>query len=437
MVLRKRVKQLSFSDLLFISFGGQAPFISLLTFGTVMISLVGTEGALAMIIATFIVLFNGLVIYFLSKRFKRGGGYYVYAFYSLTSRLGLNAGWNYILYSLSYGGTLLAGGAYVLYFIFDNFFSNYLPPIFLQQWFITLIISLLAGSLVIAGIRASAVYAMIMSLAEMFAMIFLSIFFLYDSHWNFYNPISSNISSTLLEAVIFGLGIPTGYGSIAPLAKEAEEKAIGKAAIAVLLLGGLLASFFFYSLASMNFTGNLVIYLLNRFGLIGLLAIAFIAINDGTLGGMAYLLSNSRTIKAMAEDKLLPSFLSKETKNGKPIFSELFTTAIFIIVLTFISYFEGIFNTFVILGALAGLNNIFIHVSANVSLIRIASKRIRKHFHEILIALVATIVSFATFFYSLPSFDRFVVYMFMGWIILGFLYAEGLEMVRASSQEEK
>jgi Amino acid permease. len=131
MSLKMKIRKLSFSDLLFISFGGQAPFISLLTFGTIMIILVGTEGALAMIIATLIVLFNGLVIYFLSKRFKRGGGYYVYAFYSLTSRLGLNTGWNYILYSISYGGTLLAGGAYVLYLIFNSFFI----AIFLRYFF--------------------------------------------------------------------------------------------------------------------------------------------------------------------------------------------------------------------------------------------------------------------------------------------------------------
>jgi len=437
MSLKMKIRKLSFSDLLFISFGGQAPFISLLTFGTIMIILVGTEGALAMIIATLIVLFNGLVIYFLSKRFKRGGGYYVYAFYSLTSRLGLNTGWNYILYSISYGGTLLAGGAYVLYLIFNSFFYNYLPSIFLQQWFIALIISILACSLMLAGIRASAVYAMIMSLAEMFAMISLSIFFLYDSHWNFYNPISYQISSKLLAAVIFGLGIPTGYGSIAPLAKEAEEKAIGKAGIAALLLGGLLATFFFYSLAAMNFTGDLVKYLLGRFGIIGLLAITFIAINDGTLGGMAYLLSSSRTIKAMAEDRFFPYFLSKETKNGKPLFSELFTSAIFMTVLSLSAYFVGIFNTFIIFGALAGLNNIFIHVSANVSLIRIASKRIRKHYYEIIIAVIATIISFATFFYSLPSFNRFIVYTFLGWIILGFLYAEGLEMLKAGSEEER
>ncbi|MEM4884722.1 MAG: APC family permease, partial [Saccharolobus sp.] len=194
--------KLTFKDLFFMSFGGQAPFISLLTFGTVMIALVGTSGSFAMLIATLTVLFNGLVIYFLTKRFKRGGGYYVFAYYSLTSRLGLNTGWNYILYALSYGGTLLTGGAYVLYSIISTYLPYHLPEILLYQWFYTLIVSILASALLLAGVKVSAKYAMIMSIIEIFIIIFLSVYFLYESHWYFYNPIPKTISPTILEAVV-------------------------------------------------------------------------------------------------------------------------------------------------------------------------------------------------------------------------------------------
>jgi len=434
---RYRFFKLKFSDLLFISFGGQAPFISLLTFGTVMVNLVGTQSSMAMLIATAVVLFNGLVIYFLSRRFKRSGGYYIYAFYSLTSRLGLNTGWNYLIYSLSYGGTLLAGGSYVFYLIISNLLNKFFPSVSVEQWWIVLSTSLLASILVIGGIKISAKYAMIMSLAEMLAMILLSLIFLYFSNWNFYNPISNKITPTLLQAVVFGLGIPTGYASIASLAEEAEEKAIAKASIAVLLLGGLLASLFFYSLASTGFTGKLVDFLLAKFGIIGEIILSFIAINDGILGGMTYILSLSRTIKAMAEDGIFPSFLSKVNKSQKPIYAEFFVAFIFTLVLTLMANYIGIFYTFVTLGALSGLNNIFIHISANMSLIRIASKRAHKHIHEILVAIIATLIGFSVFFYSLPTFDKYIVYMFFGWIILGFLYAEGLEMFKAGSEEKQ
>ncbi|BFH73930.1 APC family permease [Sulfurisphaera javensis] len=426
----KRRRVLSFSDLFFLSFGGQAPFISLLTFGTVMIAEVGTEGAFAMLLATFVVFFNGLVIYFLSQRFKRGGGYYIYALYALTSRLGFNTGWNYLLYALSYGGTLLAGGAFVLYTVL----SQFIPYLSLPQWFFALIVSSLASGLVLAGVRTSAKYAMVMSLIEMLTIILLSILFLYDSGWNFYNPVPTTISPVLLEAVVFGLGIPTGYGSIAPLGEEAESRDIGKAAIAVLLFGGLLATFFFYSLGALGFTGNLVEYLLSRFGIISLLFIGFIALNDGTLGGVSYILADSRTLEAMAKDKFFPSFLSM-VKGNKPIYAEIFTALIFILALTSLAYFVGLYNEFVILGALAGLNNLFIHLSANVSLVRISSKRKGKHIHQIIVGIVASIISLSVFFYSLPTFEKYIVYIFFGWIILGFLYAEGIEITKASSNE--
>ncbi|MEM3912102.1 MAG: APC family permease [Saccharolobus sp.] len=425
--------KLTFKDLFFMSFGGQAPFISLLTFGTVMIALVGTSGSFAMLMATLTVLFNGLVIYFLTKRFKRGGGYYVFAYYSLTSRLGLNTGWNYILYALSYGGTLLTGGAYVLYSIISTYLPYHVPEILFYQWFYTLIVSILASALLLAGVKVSAKYAMIMSIIEIFIIIFLSVYFLYESHWYFYNPIPKTISPTILEAVVFGLGIPTGYGSITPLGYEAESKTIGKVAIAVLIFGGLLATFFFYSLGAIGFSGNLTYYLLLKFGIIGSLIISFIAINDGVLGGLAYMLADSRTIKAMAEDKVFPNFLAK---GEKPLYAEILVLIIFTLALTLMTYFLGLYLTFTILGAIAGLNNLFVHISANSSLVRIASKRVKKHIHEIIIGILAALISLGVFLYSLPTFNKYIVYLFFGWIILGFIYAEALEISKESAEED-
>lgn len=419
-------QKLSYSELFFISFGGQAPFISFLTFGTVMISLVGEEGAFAMLIATLVVLVNGLVIYYLSKRFNRSGGYYVYALYGLTSRLGLETGWSYLLFALAYGGTLLAGGAYVLYSIIG-----------FNQAIIALGTSALASALVIAGVKVSAKYATIMSLVEIVAIIVLSVIFLYDSEFRFYDPVKLNLSSTFIAAIIFGLGIPTGYGSIAPLGKEAENKvAIGRAAILVLIVGGLLATFFFYSLGAMNFSGNLVEYLLGRFGLISLVGISFIALSDGILGGMTYILANSRTFKAMADDKIFPSIFSKEYK-GKPIAAEVFIAAIFVAVLTGMTHFIGLYNTFLTLGAIAGLTNLFIHASANFSLLRISSKRVKKHIPEITIGILALLVSIFVLIYSLPGIKTYIQDIFFGWIIFGFLYAEALDVIKEDSSEKE
>lgn len=175
-VVQSTKKMLTTLDLFFLSFGGQAPFISLLTFGTVMISLVGTQGALAMLVATLVVALNGVVVQRLSIRFKRGGGYYTYAHYALTERLGASTGWVYLIYALSYGGTLLAGGAYVLYSILK--IIPFTPSILLNQWLVALVVSASASALVLAGVRVSARYAMIISTAEMLAIVLLAIFFL-------------------------------------------------------------------------------------------------------------------------------------------------------------------------------------------------------------------------------------------------------------------
>ena len=427
---------LSFVDLFFISFGGQAPFISLLTFGTVMIAEAGLAGSFTMLIATFVVLFNGLVVYFLSKRYKRGGGYYVYALYSLTPKLGLNTGWTYLIYALSYGGTLLAGGAYVLYTILSKVTGNSLVFPISQQWFLALVVCVTASSLVISGVKVSAKYSMIMSIVEIIAIAVLAVYFLYESGWRFYNPIPKSINPGVLDAVVLGLGIPTGYGSIAPLGEEAKSKEIGKAAIAVLLFGGLIATFFFYSLGSMDFTGNLVEYLLGNFGFIVAILLAFVALNDGTLGGMTYILANSRTLKAMAEDKIFPQILARK-RNDKPLYAEVTIAGTFTALVVLLSYFLGLYETFLILGSLAGMFNLFIHLSADFSLIRTASKRPRKHKSEIVIGLIAIVISLFVLFYSIPGFQAYIVYAFMGWIILGFLYAEVREMISEDYFEDE
>ncbi len=410
-------KKLGFFDVFFLSFGGQAPFISLLTFGTVMISMVGTAGAFAMIVATLVVLSNGLVVYIMSKKFTRGGGYYIYAFYSLSSKLGLETGWNYFLYSLSYGGALLIGGAYVLFVLTG-----------INQALLALIVAIVASSFVIKGIKVSAKYATVMSIIEMIVIVSLSVFFLSASHWHFYDPVS--LPPLILVAVIFGLGIPTGYGSIAPLSDDVKNstKTIGKAAISVLLVGGFMATIFFYSLGALNFTGNIIEFLSIKLGIIGIIFLGFIALNDGTLGGVAYMIANSRTFSAMSQDKKFPNILSLDV-NGKPLLSEIFIAFIFVIIITFVTYLFGLYTAFLVFGAIAGLSNLLVHISAGFSLISISIKKLYKHMVEFGVGLTASAISIFVLLFSIPGIDKYIVYAFFGWIILGFLYGEVLDMV--------
>ena len=68
------------------AFGGQSPLLSILTFGAVAITLAGYLGPIAVLLATLVVLANGLVAHRLSKRFTSSGGYFTYAIHSLSQR---------------------------------------------------------------------------------------------------------------------------------------------------------------------------------------------------------------------------------------------------------------------------------------------------------------------------------------------------------------
>ncbi|MEM3213961.1 MAG: amino acid permease, partial [Metallosphaera sp.] len=102
------------TDLIFISLGGQSPFLSVLTYGVEAYLLVGRGAALAIILGTVLVLLNGMVVYILSRKFTKTGGYFTYAYYTLTKRLGFETGWLYLLYSSMYGSAYVLGASYIL-----------------------------------------------------------------------------------------------------------------------------------------------------------------------------------------------------------------------------------------------------------------------------------------------------------------------------------
>ncbi len=85
-------RQLGFKDVFFLSFGGQSPLLSLLTYGAVALALGGYLSPVFLIIGALIVLVNGFVIQRLAKRFTSTGGIYTYAFHSLSERMGFQTG---------------------------------------------------------------------------------------------------------------------------------------------------------------------------------------------------------------------------------------------------------------------------------------------------------------------------------------------------------
>ncbi|AWR94155.1 APC family permease [Acidianus brierleyi] len=425
-------------DLVFLSLGGQSPFLSVLTYGVYAFLLAGAFAPIAIILGTLLVLMNGLVIYKLSTRFTKSGGYYVYAYYSLTRRLGFETGWIYLVYSTLYGAAYVLGSAYVI--------SHVLP---INPWIAVGIILGISSIFAISGIRPTAKYAIVASLIEIGIMTVIALLFLRSTGFTFYNPFNYHVSLAVLAlAILFGSSIPTGYGSITPLSGEVKnpKRTVPTAIITVILLGGLLASFDVYAIADhilyFNIAASSVDLLRlieDRLGLITFVFVLFAAANDGILATLSFMLATSRTAYAMSTNNFLPKVFSKFDSGRGPIASIALAIILYVIAVVFglLSVDSRPFLAFEYVGEIAVLSNLFVHIASDFSLFKISLKRMRRRLVEISLAIGAIIFTGYDLVSSIGASEPILVYLFMAMIIMGFLAAEIIYMDRGEEEENK
>ncbi|MEM3209722.1 MAG: APC family permease [Saccharolobus sp.] len=429
-------RHLSFIDIVFLSMGGQSPFLSILTYGLTVFLLVGAFAPIAIILGTLLVLINGLVVYELSKRFTKEGGYYTYVFYSLTKKLGFETGWLYLFYSTTYGVAYIYGASFILYHVLG-----------INPWIAGLGLLSITSLFSIMGIRISTKYAIVTSLLEIGIMTLLAILFIQSTGFHFYNPFSYNINlDGLALAILFGSGIPTGYGSITPISGEAKDarRTVSRAIITVILLGGLLAAFDVYAIGDHLLFFHIPIQsvdilslIKNRLGLLTFIFVIFAALNDGILGSLSFLTATSRTIFAMAATDFLPKIFSKFENYRGPI-NAIFLSVAFYFITTIIGlyFITNPFIAFGFMGSVALLASLFVHIASNFSLVRISIRKIRKRVPQLVLGIVAAIFSIYDLIYSMMSSVPIQVYIFMGWIIIGFLVIEVINMIEEGSEED-
>ncbi|MEM4042149.1 MAG: APC family permease [Saccharolobus sp.] len=429
-------RHLSFIDIVFLSMGGQSPFLSILTYGLTVFLLVGAFAPIAIILGTLLVLVNGLVVYELSKRFTKEGGYYTYVFYSLTKKLGFETGWLYLFYSTTYGVAYIYGASFILYHVLG-----------INPWIAGLGLLSITSLFSIMGIRISTKYAIVTSLLEIGIMTLLAILFIQSTGFHFYNPFSYNINlGGLALAILFGSGIPTGYGSITPISGEAKDarRTVSRAIITVILLGGLLAAFDVYAIGDHLLFFHIPIQsvdilslIKNRLGLLTFIFVIFAALNDGILGSLSFLTATSRTIFAMAATDFLPKIFSKFENYRGPI-NAIFLSVAFYFITTIIGlyFITNPFIAFGFMGSVALLASLFVHIASNFSLVRISIRKIRKRVPQLVLGIVAAIFSIYDLIYSMMSSVPIQVYIFMGWIIIGFLVIEVINMIEEGSEED-
>jgi amino acid transporter len=409
---------LGFWDIFFASLGGQSPFLSDLTYASVVLAIAGLAGPVAIIIGTLIAFANGFVVARLSKRIAETGGYYRYATRYLGGvYTGVFVGWNYLFYSILYGAAYAIGASYIAQWILG------IP------WQVTLPISLaLITTLAYLGIRVSAKYAIFAGSLEMVALILISLVLLATPHGVFFNPfnyVTSVPLPLLMVAVVYAIAIPTGYGTITPLSGEVKKarETVSRAIQLVIITGGALAALAIYSTAVAGLSYmklNQFIEFLNKASSKGLSPVViilhhflgvlldpiviFAMINDGVLGGLAYVLAASRTLYAMAEDGQLPSALSLINSKGNPVISVLISALALDAIALVMTYVVGPFAAFLILGFLSMLANLIIHLSANLALLRAATMKVRailygvdtRRYLDKVISIIATAITIFT-----------------------------------------
>lgn len=432
-------RELGFADIYFMSIGGQSPLLSLLTYATTVVSLSSFFSPIAVLLGTVIVLLNGLSVYYLSNRFPKVGGYYTYAFYSLSKRLGLETGWVYLMYSIFYGAAYIAGSTYVLSIALN-----------IPSYYSVAVVLIPSVIFLISGIKPSTKYAIFAASLELAILVFLSIYTIYLAKFNFYNPLSKIPPlSQVIIAVLFGVGIPTGYGSITPISGEVKKAKtnIGRAAISVIITGGLLTSLIVYGmLDAARYTGasyllstNLPLLKLTHdfLGPYAVFLLLFAAINDGILASLSFMTAASRTIFAMATHGFMPRVFSK-IEGNRPLNAVLFTSVVFAFISLTLIKFQP-YTEFYVLGAVAGLANLFVHLAANFSLIRISVRRWLKGRHlahlPVFVGLTSVLFSSIELIYSIIYSNPYLSYAFFSWIIIGFLYAEVLDMKHEEEED--
>ncbi|EQD47013.1 amino acid permease-associated region, partial [mine drainage metagenome] len=121
-----------------------------MTYGAVVLALAGFFAPIVLLMATAIVVINGLVILRLSRRFTSTGGYYTYAMRTLSERTGFQTGWMYLFYSILFGSAYVVGAAFVI-----NFVLGVNPVV------IVLALSVPAMIFLVTGVSPSAKYAIV------------------------------------------------------------------------------------------------------------------------------------------------------------------------------------------------------------------------------------------------------------------------------------
>ena len=226
--------------------------------------------------------------------------------------------------------------------------------------------------------------------------------------------------------------------------------------MAVILAGGILASLFIYAMSNFVIHSNTG-YLLSvsKLPILSILsdhfssfsryieiAVTIAAINDGILAILSFGAAASRTMFRMGYDRTFPGIFARKLKD-QPIVSNISTSSVIIIIPLLLLSSVSIAESFVILGTIASLGGLFIHIMAGSSLLRVGMRRGKRlllrtsrnfknvliDYKEVFLAGTAVLITSVELIYS--AFSTLLIYstLFLLWIVIGYVIVDIRDIV--------
>lgn len=301
----------------------------------------GPAFLLGLLIAGSVAAFNGLSSAQLASVYPQAGGTYEYGYRVLSPSLGFAAGWMFLLSKLSAAAVVALG--------FGSYLNAFFPQISPIYYSYTAIIVLAAANLF--GIQKAGKLNLIIVAVTMISLLYFVFSGVTEVKTSNFTPFAPFGIRGIAEAAALLFFAFTGYARIATLGEEVKnpEVTIPKAVIITIVAAIILYSFVAFTavgvigseaLSETKSPLNAVALNLKTPGIVQIIGIGACTAMLGVL--LSQILGISRMMFAMGRRSDLPRSLSTVSKTYKVPAVGIVTTALIILLLTFLGNFEFI-----------------------------------------------------------------------------------------------
>ena len=374
-----------------------------------------------------------------TKYMPSSGGYFTFVSRGLGPVLGFMTAWCYFIYD-PLGGAANLG---ILSGIGESFIQGKIG-IDIPWWAMALVGVAIVWGLTYFGVKMSGRSLLVLGGIELVIMIALGIAL-------FASPApGSSVSATvnpasaptgvagILYGMVYSILAISGFEAIAPLAEETRNpaKTASKAILGSLLIVGIYYIVMSVAVAvgwgtdkmgDFSTATNPFFILADRVLGAGSWLVFLALINSALAVSIASVNAGTRVIYAMSRIGVLPAWLGHiHPKYRTPTHAINLLTAITVVLIVSIGYWQGPANVYGLLGAIITVGIIIMYSLANISLYRFMRAEHREHyraFRHLIVPLFGTLLLLPVLwvtFYPIPPFPfNLVPYIVIVWLVIG------------------